>query len=185
MQKIAVTISFPILIGLVIIAAIIGGIVGYRSRVGEQNNTIEHQRATLQKIREDLDDFVTPTVTEEDTRLLKSLPYSEYLRSDYWRRVRWAVFRDSDLRCRVCNCGGLLQAHHRDYSSIGKERMSDLICLCEACHKLFHENRILVREHYSDRLKDLHQQLIDKYLEAEAVFREENHQNSDAPALIQ
>jgi hypothetical protein len=166
-----VTLSLPLLIGLVIAASIIGAVIGYRSKISEMEDTIERQKCALQQIRANLEDHITPKVSEEDTKLLRSLPYSDYLQSDYWRRVRWIVFNDAELRCRVCNSGGLLQAHHRDYSSIGKERLSDLICLCESCHHLFHQNRVLVREQFSDRMKDLHQQRIDKYLEAEAAFQ--------------
>lgn len=169
------------MIALAVLAAIIGGIIGYRSRAGEQEDTIERQKVALQKIRADLADLVTPTMTEEDTKVLRNLPYSDYLRSDYWRRVRWIVFNDSDLRCRVCNSIGPLQAHHRDYSSIGKERLSDLLCLCDACHQIFHENRVLIREQYSDRMNDLHQQRIDRFLEAEAIFQAENLEDTAAP----
>jgi hypothetical protein len=163
-----VTITLPVLALILIVAAIVGAILGYRSRGSEDAQTIEMQRQELARLRAESERRLPPTATEEESDFLRGLPYADYLRSDYWKRVRWVIIRDSELRCRICNAGGNLRVHHRDYSSIGREKISDLICVCDACHKLFHENRVLVREHISDRVKAIAQQSIDRRLEAEA-----------------
>ena len=46
---------------------------------------------------------------------------------------------------RCCPCGvhssrSALEVHHRDYKRLGKAgEMADLICLCDRCHRRFHE----------------------------------------------
>ena len=69
-------------------------------------------------------------------------PYEDYLRSDYWMRLRESVYR-RDRTCRVCNSDEDLQTHHRSYKHKGdfnKER-KDLTLLCKECHELYHENK--------------------------------------------
>jgi hypothetical protein len=163
-----VTITLPVLAVILIVAAIVGAVLGYRSRGSEDAQTIEMQRQELGRLRAEIERRLPPNATEEESDFLRRLPYADYLRSDYWKRVRWAIIRDSELRCRMCNAGGNLRVHHRDYSSIGREKVCDLICVCDECHKLFHDNRVLVREHFSDRVKAIVQQRIDRHLEAEA-----------------
>jgi len=46
--------------------------------------------------------------------------------------------RLAGYRCQVCNSEGELHAHHRTYERKGDELQSDLICLCNECHILFH-----------------------------------------------
>lgn len=68
--------------------------------------------------------------------------YQAYLQSDYWQQVSLAVKRRADFRCQLCNSPHNLQAHHRSYQHRGRElegnNINDLICLCAACHGLFH-----------------------------------------------
>jgi hypothetical protein len=69
--------------------------------------------------------------------------YQEYLQSPYWKQVTDAVKRRADYRCQLCNSQHGLQAHHRSYQHRGRElegnNLNDLVCLCAACHRLFHE----------------------------------------------
>lgn len=76
--------------------------------------------------------------------------YQSYLKTDYWQQVSLAVKRRADYRCQLCNSQHNLQAHHRSYQHRGRElegnNLNDLICLCAACHELFHKrNQISTR----------------------------------------
>lgn len=68
--------------------------------------------------------------------------YHEYLESNYWKQVSLLVKKRADFRCQLCNSPHGLQAHHRSYQNRGRElegnNINDLICLCGACHRLFH-----------------------------------------------
>lgn len=64
--------------------------------------------------------------------------YSEYLESEVWQRTRrWALDKAGD-KCQLCKSDIKLNVHHNDYSRLGKEEPSDIIVLCEHCHKKFH-----------------------------------------------
>jgi hypothetical protein len=41
----------------------------------------------------------------------------------------------------MCNKKHNLQVHHKTYIRLTKERMEDLIVLCEDCHYLFHKKK--------------------------------------------
>jgi len=76
---------------------------------------------------------------------LRAMPYREYLLTPEWLRKRFLVLNRIALnRCQLCNAPGPgLQVHHRDYSRLGSERMTDLIALCEPCHALADAQRRL------------------------------------------
>jgi phage terminase large subunit GpA-like protein len=66
--------------------------------------------------------------------------YSAYLKSDHWKDFRKRYWRSS--RSKVCWCCGSsdhLQIHHTTYRRLGKERLTDVIALCESCHREVHD----------------------------------------------
>ena len=67
------------------------------------------------------------------------MEYSKYLKSKAWDKKRKAVIKRADNRCMVCYSNGRLNVHHRTYERIFKEKLTDLIALCDSCHKLFHK----------------------------------------------
>jgi len=73
--------------------------------------------------------------------------YKMYIKSDAWRKKAQQCRTYAGFRCQLCNSGpsknNPLEAHHRTYERLGKERAKDLICLCRECHTLFHNNRRL------------------------------------------
>ena len=75
---------------------------------------------------------------EREKRLLKSMPYKEYLQTDHWKHTRKSALKRAEYRCQLCNGDAMLQVHHRTYERRGHERASDLIVLCRQCHKDFH-----------------------------------------------
>lgn len=77
---------------------------------------------------------------------LKTMPYSEYLKTQEWQVRRKQHLKSAGYRCQVCNSKGVvLDVHHRTYERRGTENYKDLIALCRDCHRLFHkEGRLAV-----------------------------------------
>jgi 5-methylcytosine-specific restriction endonuclease McrA len=63
--------------------------------------------------------------------------YNRYLESNQWKEKAKKVRRRDKYKCRVCGKPGWV-VHHLTYKRVGKERLSDLITLCEHCHKDIH-----------------------------------------------
>lgn len=73
-------------------------------------------------------------------RLLRAMPYREYLKTDHWKATRNAALKRAGFRCQVCNNGNVtLNVHHRTYENRGNELSRDLIVLCQHCHQTFHD----------------------------------------------
>ena len=70
----------------------------------------------------------------------KTMTYSDYLETDYWKAVAAKVKARAGYRCQLCNSQHDLCAHHRTYDHRGKEldHLDDLTCLCRRCHEIFH-----------------------------------------------
>ncbi|MDY0352256.1 MAG: HNH endonuclease [Desulfobulbaceae bacterium] len=55
-----------------------------------------------------------------------------------WARKRERRLARDGYRCRTCGISGeeaKLHVHHSNYEWFGRERMRDLITLCDACHR--------------------------------------------------
>ncbi len=70
--------------------------------------------------------------------------YSAYLRSDHWKNFRKRYFTSNDKKCAVCGVRSGLELHHKNYSNLGREKFSDVVCLCEGHHKRLHT---LIKNH--------------------------------------
>lgn len=85
-------------------------------------------------------------IFQEQVLLLESIithatmPYAEYLKSEWWQSQRERVLGAYGHRCAVCDAQENLDVHHRTYANRGFEPLGDLIALCRDCHTLFHEN---------------------------------------------
>lgn len=75
---------------------------------------------------------------QAEIQRLKTIPYSEYLKSEHWQNLRRRMLKRASFRCQLCNTQGRLNVHHRTYERRGCEEYSDLIVLCENCHGKFH-----------------------------------------------
>lgn len=67
--------------------------------------------------------------------------YQSYLKSDSWRELRDAVWKRAKSRCEMCGrklAKGEGQVHHLTYLRFKHERASDLMLLCDSCHKNVH-----------------------------------------------
>jgi hypothetical protein len=64
--------------------------------------------------------------------------YQAYLSSEGWKAKRNMILNMWGNRCALCNEGGELHLHHRDYSRVGNEEVTDVIPLCKKHHEIFH-----------------------------------------------
>lgn len=76
----------------------------------------------------------------ERLRELQYMPYAEYLQTPEWKATRENAVRRARGCCQTCSSTDRLNVHHRTYIRRGQEYSSDLIVLCEPCHKIFHDN---------------------------------------------
>lgn len=68
-----------------------------------------------------------------------NMKYTTYLATDHWRELREAKLLEANYRCQKCKRKSRLQVHHVDYARLGRERLSDLMVLCESCHEKEHD----------------------------------------------
>lgn len=78
---------------------------------------------------------------------VEALPYSEYLKTEYWQKKRQQVIEFWGQRCMVCDSQEGLNVHHRTYRNLGNEPILDLVVLCSNCHALFHDKLTRDAEH--------------------------------------
>lgn len=70
---------------------------------------------------------------------LATMPYYEYLQTPEWKETRKRALKRAKFSCQLCNeTNKVLNVHHRTYERRGNENNSDLIVLCEDCHKKHH-----------------------------------------------
>lgn len=64
--------------------------------------------------------------------------YEAYLRSEHWRQLRSAVFKQN----KTCFCCGIEsrnpELHHVRYDNIGNEKPEDVVVVCKYCHDKLH-----------------------------------------------
>ena len=76
--------------------------------------------------------------------LNEKLDYQEYIKSPEWQETSKKAKERVNYHCQLCNREGddtTLHTHHNNYERLGLEFDSDLIVLCNSCHKK-HHNKI-------------------------------------------
>jgi hypothetical protein len=80
------------------------------------------------------------------------IPYSEFINSEYWRRVKKkALSRGETYRkCRFCGCTHSIELHHTSYKWINtKNELRSIVPLCRTHHQMVHDyakaNNVSVR----------------------------------------
>ena len=68
------------------------------------------------------------------------LPYSDYLKTEWWQLRRAKALAEGSHKCRICAATAALEVHHNTYERLGHERAADLVVLCRKCHQLFHDS---------------------------------------------
>lgn len=70
---------------------------------------------------------------------LKKMPYTDYLQTLHWGAIRKRALKRARQKCQLCNSeNAVLNVHHNNYERRGKERITDVIVLCQACHAKHH-----------------------------------------------
>lgn len=69
---------------------------------------------------------------------LRQEEYRRYLKTDHWKITRAEALRLGHYRCKDCGATANLQVHHLTYARRGHERQSDLVVVCDKCHKKRH-----------------------------------------------
>jgi hypothetical protein len=87
------------------------------------------------------------TVRDARIKQLGFADYTEYLRSDQWKRTRAAFLAHVTEICSGCHIPAWLcklaygkgfNVHHTNYDHLGEEKLEDLEILCWRCHELQH-----------------------------------------------
>ena len=70
--------------------------------------------------------------------------YDDYIRKHpHWQDVRRARYQFDGGRCVVCHrelAGEPYQTHHLSYQRLGREKLRDVVTMCDSCHHSFHQN---------------------------------------------
>jgi 5-methylcytosine-specific restriction endonuclease McrA len=67
--------------------------------------------------------------------------YARYRRSRHWQEIRALRFERDGHRCQDCKGKSgdpVLEVHHLTYDRLGRERLEDLVTLCQRCHSTRH-----------------------------------------------
>ena len=71
---------------------------------------------------------------------LQETTYNLYLNSEAWKQKCQQVSKRDDGKCVLCGKSGD-EVHHNTYERIGKEKLSDLSCICKPCHADYHSKK--------------------------------------------
>lgn len=71
---------------------------------------------------------------------LEKLTYPQFLRSDYWQKVRKLVLERDGYKCKRCGSTENLRVHHKTYKHHNSElkHLEDLVTVCDFCHNVIH-----------------------------------------------
>lgn len=64
--------------------------------------------------------------------------YVSYLHSPAWFALRAKHLLRYGADCKACGSLEKIQLHHKTYDNLGHEKVSELVALCEACHRAVH-----------------------------------------------
>ena len=64
--------------------------------------------------------------------------YVVYLKTNDWKIKRKAKMYQARYKCEKCKSRKKLQVHHKDYKNWFDVELTDLLLLCEICHKKEH-----------------------------------------------
>lgn len=74
--------------------------------------------------------------------------YKDYINSPEWKNKRKQKLSEINY-CEKCKSKKYLHVHHKHYKTFKQEQMSDLMVLCELCHKTLHISKDLkIKQHY-------------------------------------
>jgi 5-methylcytosine-specific restriction endonuclease McrA len=89
---------------------------------------------------EPVEPLVSSTAPPDRLTELQTMRYRDYLRSPEWRQVRAAALLRAGNACALdASHTEDLEVHHRSYERRGAELPTDVIVLCQPCHRLHHQ----------------------------------------------
>ncbi|HEX3856974.1 MAG TPA: HNH endonuclease [Verrucomicrobiae bacterium] len=87
--------------------------------------------------------------------MTKPPEYDQYINSAQWRNISALMKRIAGNKCGHCGrSSSKLEVHHLTYERFGRERMNDLVVLCESCHEVADEKRVSERKQRGRRARD-------------------------------
>jgi 5-methylcytosine-specific restriction endonuclease McrA len=87
--------------------------------------------------------------------LLNRTVVDQYINSAQWRNISALMKRIAGNKCGHCGRNSSkLEVHHLTYERFGRERMNDLVVLCESCHEIADKKRVSEREQRGRRKRD-------------------------------
>lgn len=78
---------------------------------------------------------------DEAKSIILRMPYSEFLKTPYWKSIAETVKDRDGNKCKRCGSNKRLHVHHLSYQHHGDElnHLEDLVTLCRTCHKEVHD----------------------------------------------
>ena len=70
--------------------------------------------------------------------VIRYVEYLDSLNSPEWRDKARAAKARAGWQCMLCPSTKELEAHHRTYVRLKNELLSDLVVLCDSCHRKHH-----------------------------------------------
>jgi len=85
----------------------------------------------------------------------KPVVYREYLDSKAWQAKRKEAFAYHGCKCADCGATERLAVHHVTYKRLGREKMKDLLIVCEDCHSIRHEDKagVVLTDYLSEQFR--------------------------------
>jgi hypothetical protein len=89
---------------------------------------------------EPIEPLVSTTAPPDRLAELQTMRYDDYLRTPEWRQVKAAALLRASNACALdASHTEDLEVHHRSYERRGAELPTDVIVLCQPCHRLHHQ----------------------------------------------
>jgi 5-methylcytosine-specific restriction endonuclease McrA len=119
-------------------------------RILSLKEKVRLSKAELRKYRKKLKSHeATPKKkrrTKEELETIRKESYKKYLKylqSEQWKEIRSLMFGIYGEKCSLCDCKENLEIHHKTYKNLFKEKVTDLMILCQTCHFKEHKTKIL------------------------------------------
>ncbi len=126
------------------IVARAGGMLHCRcDKCGERYGVDDNERGMEKSdrcgtCRKPLEKWRSSNIPQTAPSIYAGMPYAEYLQTLHWQEMRRRALEWAKYACQLCNAkDARLDVHHRDYSCIGSESLSDVFVLCDECHTIF------------------------------------------------
>lgn len=105
------------------------------NRICAKANRLRHSVLAVKDLRLNL--------YERHCKVIKDMPYKDFLRSTYWQIIRRYIFWKNECICYICSektGKEVFNVHHRTYEYHGFEHLylDSLSLVCEKCHEALH-----------------------------------------------